>query len=245
MAYVYLHKRKDNNQPFYVGVGGLLSFDNYQRANANNWKGLRNRSDFWKNIANKFGFIVEIVLDNCTKKEAFLEEARLIKLYGRLDIGTGILVNHTDGGDGRINSSEEIKLKCGKKNIGRKWTDEQREKILEKRKNRLPDSIETRLKKSLASKGKPKSEEHVKKIKQISCFKKGYIPHNKGKNHSEETKKKMSLSSGKKVINILTGEIYNSAKEVSEKVCINYYTLIDQLSGRRNIKNKTNFKYYE
>ena len=75
MAYVYIHKRKDNNQPFYVGVGGLLSFDNYQRANANNWKGLRNRSEFWKNIVNKFGFIVEIVLDNCTKKRSFFRRS--------------------------------------------------------------------------------------------------------------------------------------------------------------------------
>lgn len=157
MAYVYIHIRKDNNQPFYVGVGGLLSFDNYQRANAVNWKGLRSRSEFWNNTSSKYGFIVDIVLDNCTKEEAFLEEQRLISLYGRQDLQTGILVNHTNGGDGRIGSSKEINKKCGAKNIGRKWTEEQREKILEKRKNRLPDSIETKLKKSLASKGKPKN----------------------------------------------------------------------------------------
>jgi hypothetical protein len=245
MAYVYLHRQKDNNEPFYVGVGGLLSFDNYQRANANNWKGLASRSKFWKSIVSKFGFTVEIVLDNCTKQEAFSEEIRLIKLYGRQDIETGILVNHTDGGDGRIGSSEEIKKKCGEKNIGRKWTEEQREKILEKRKNSLPDSIETRLKKSLASKGKPKSKEHVEKLKRNSNFQKGYTPHNKGKFHSEDSKKKMSISSGKKVINFITVKIYNSAKEVAEETGMNYSTLIDQLSGRRNIKNKTNFRYYE
>lgn len=156
MAYVYLHKRKDNNEPFYVGVGGLLSFDNYQRANANNWKGLRNRSDFWKNIVNKFGFTVEIVLDNCTKQEAFLEEARLIKLYGRIDTNTGILVNHTDGGDGRINSSEEVKLKCGKKNIGRKLSKEHKDKISKGNKGKKL-SEENKLKISLAHKGKPKN----------------------------------------------------------------------------------------
>lgn len=157
MAYVYVHIRKDNNQPFYIGVGGLLSFDNYQRANATNCKGLRSRSEFWHNISSKYGFIVDIILDNCTKEEAFLEERRLISLYGRQDLQTGILVNHTNGGDGRVGSSKEINKKCGSKNIGRKWTKEQREKILKKRKNRLPDSIETKLKKSLASKGKPKN----------------------------------------------------------------------------------------
>jgi hypothetical protein len=156
MAYVYLHKRKDNNQPFYVGVGGLLSFDNYQRANANNWKGLKNRSDFWKNTVNCFGFIVEIVLDNCTKKEAFLEETRLIKLYGRKDIETGILVNHTDGGDGRVNSSKEIKEKCGKKNIGRKLSEDHKRKISKGNKGKKL-SEENKSKISLAHKGKSKN----------------------------------------------------------------------------------------
>lgn len=155
MAYVYVHKRKDNNQPFYVGVGGLLSFDNYQRANANNWKGLKNRSEFWKSIVNKFGFTVEIVLNNCTREEAFLEESRLIKLYGRQDIGTGILVNHTDGGEGRIGSSEEINKKCGEKNIGRKWTEDRRNGI---------KKVKVKMAKSAWNKGIPATEKQKKSL---------------------------------------------------------------------------------
>lgn len=146
MAYVYKHIRKDNNQPFYIGVGGLISFDNYQRANGSNWKGLHNRSNFWKNVVDKYGFIVEIVLDNCTKKEAFNKEVELIKLYGRQDINTGILVNHTDGGDGRINSSDKIKKKCGIKNIGRKASEETKQKL------------------SKVQRGKKLSKEHKEKI---------------------------------------------------------------------------------
>jgi hypothetical protein len=156
MAYVYLHRQKDNNEPFYVGVGGLLSFDNYQRANANNWKGLASRSKFWKSIVSKFGFTVEIVLDNCTKQEAFSEEIRLIKLYGRQDIETGILVNHTDGGDGRVNSSTEIKSNCGKKNIGRKLSEDHIQKISNANKGKV-SSDEKRLKISLFQKGKSKN----------------------------------------------------------------------------------------
>jgi hypothetical protein len=156
MAYVYMHIRKDNNQPFYIGVGGLLSFDNYQRANSENWKGLSHRSDFWKNVVFKYGFKVEIVLNNCTKEDAFLEEQRLISLYGRKDIKTGILVNHTAGGEGRIHSSDELKKKCGAKNIGKVLTKEHKQKISLGNKGKKLTQ-EDKAKKSLAAKGKPKN----------------------------------------------------------------------------------------
>ena len=47
----------------------------------------------------------------------------------------------------------------------------------------------------------------------------------------------------KKVINVHTGEIYNSLKEVSEIFNIKYSTLKNNFRPNRN--NKTNFKYYE
>lgn len=157
MDYVYIHNREDNNEPFYIGVGGLTCFDNYQRANANNWKGLKSRSKLWHNYVNLYGFNVKILLDNCSKEDALLKEVELISKYGRKDINTGILVNHTDGGEGRVNSSKEINKKCGSKNIGRTWTKEQRAKIAAKAKLRSPRSKETRKKISLAHKGKPKN----------------------------------------------------------------------------------------
>jgi hypothetical protein len=236
MAYVYIHKRKDNNQPFYVGVGGLLSFDNYQRANANNWKGLRNRSEFWKNIVNKFGFIVEIVLDNCTKKEAFLEEVRLIKLYGRQDISTGILVNHTAGGEGRIDSSDELKKKCGAKNIGRKWTEDRRNRIkkVKIKHNRIawnkgiPATEKTKENLRLAAKNKPP-------VSELTKLKIGKA--HKGKIITQEQKDKL----GKKVIDISTGIIYSSCTDAAKFLNIPRGTLNSRLIGK--CKNNTTFKY--
>lgn len=179
MAYVYKHIRKDNNQPFYVGVGGLISFDNYQRALAKNWKGLRSRSEFWFNYSKLYGFIVEIVLDNCTPEEAFSKEIELIKLYGRQDINTGILVNHTNGGEGLHGHSTETRRKCGIKNIGKiqsKETKLKRSLALKGRKR----TDEERMKISKAHLGRKKSESHLKKLIENSSFKKGHIPWNKG-----------------------------------------------------------------
>jgi len=243
VAYVYKHIRKDNKQPFYIGVGGLRSFDNYQRANSSHWKGRRSRSKFWFNYADKFGVEVEIVLDNVTAKQALAKEIELIAFYGRQDINTGILVNHTAGGDGGKGFSKTTKKKCGAKNIGRKWTKSQRAKIAAKVKIRPPQSAETRRKMSLASKGKPKSKKHIESIKKSSPFQKGYTPWNKGGKFSEEAKVKMSKSSGKEVINTETGRIFDSAKELAEYLGMNPSTLRDQLTNRRNIKNKTSYKY--
>lgn len=74
----------------------------------------------------------------------------------------------------------------------------------------------------------------------------------KGKKLSDETKLKLSLNrkgimtgadhfASKKVINRITGDIYNSAKEASNYSGINYKTLISNINERR--PNYTNFQY--
>jgi hypothetical protein len=45
---------------------------------------------------------IEILLDNLTWEHACEKEKEFISLYGRIDKGTGILANLTDGGDGTI-----------------------------------------------------------------------------------------------------------------------------------------------
>lgn len=229
MAYVYIHRRKDNNQPFYVGVGGLISFDNYQRANANNWKGLASRSDFWKNYANLYGFTVEIILDNCTKKEAFEEEFRLIKKYGRQDLNNGILVNHTDGKEGRINSSIEINKKCGVKNIGKKATKEARVNMSLAQKKRKPKTEKERIKNSKSHLGKIKSKSHLNKLKQKSIFQKNSIPWNKGLTYKREGS----------ILNLETGIYYNTVKEAAITVYLSDSMLRDML--RNKTINRTSF----
>jgi hypothetical protein len=67
----------------------------------------------------------------------------------------------------------------------------------------------------------------------------------KGVSLSIEHKQKLSKNHGlkRKVINIITSEVYDSAAKAAEKNGMVYGTLVSKLIGRR--KNNTNLKYYE
>lgn len=148
MAYVYIHKTKDTDTIFYVGIG---TRPNYLRA-----KTICKRNVFWKNIQCKHGFVWEIVFDNISLEEAQAKEIDLIKHYGRRDLGNGSLVNLTDGGEGITNYIP---------------TKEYRERLSIANKGRIitwGDKI------SKARKGKPLSPEHLAKIKLIPTYRKKY-----------------------------------------------------------------------
>lgn len=121
-AYVYTHTRLDTNEVFYVGIG---TQDNYKRASCSH-----NRTNYWNNIVRKCGWKVDIVFDNLSWEDACKKEIELIKKYGRIDLGTGTLVNLTDGGDGSLGfkHSEKTRLKMSKTRKGRKHTQEHKNK---------------------------------------------------------------------------------------------------------------------
>lgn len=101
MAILYRHIRLDKNEVFYVGIG-----ENEERA-----YNKRGRSIYWKRVVSKGGYEIELVFEDLTWEQACEKEKEFIALYGRKDLGTGILVNMTDGGDGTsgIFRSEEWK----------------------------------------------------------------------------------------------------------------------------------------
>jgi hypothetical protein len=119
MAIVYQHRRKDNNEVFYVGIG-----DNIQRAYHT-----CSRNKHWVNTVKKVNFSVEILYENISWEEACKKEQELIKLYGRKDLGIGPLVNKTDGGDGvkGMRHSDEYKNRLrlegpmSKEEVVNKW----------------------------------------------------------------------------------------------------------------------------
>lgn len=145
MAYLYRHIRLDKNEPFYIGIATHL-----KRAYEKNGR----RNPIWKSIISKTDYDIEILFDNLTRDEALKKEIEFIKLYGRIDKKTGTLANLTDGG-------EEFN---GIWNKGKKRTEEQKQKLRDIAKTKKKRSKDSYLKSAEKLRGRPKTEEHKRKL---------------------------------------------------------------------------------
>ena len=153
--YTYAYLREDRT-PYYIGKGTKERIYSTHRK----FKPPKDKSR------------IIFLKQNLTEEEAFRHEVYMIAVFGRKDLGTGILHNRTDGGEGLsgLVHSEETKRKVSDANKGR------------------TQSEETRKKRSEALKGKTLSEETKRKMSEV---RKGKSNAFYGKSHSEETKRKL------------------------------------------------------
>lgn len=94
------------NQPFYVGKGKNNRVNEHFRPSVLKRNGLKN--NIIKKIIDETGEypIIYKIFNDLTEEDAFKKEVELIQLFGRIDKASGILANHTDGGEGHSGYNE-------------------------------------------------------------------------------------------------------------------------------------------
>lgn len=97
--YVYLHRRGDNNEVFYIGKG--RKYRSTTKANRNQW---------WLSIVTKCGFTVEYVETGLSEESAYDLEIETIKFYRE---NNHTLCNLTDGGEGGTGCSRKVPITDG------------------------------------------------------------------------------------------------------------------------------------
>jgi hypothetical protein len=167
--YTYAYLRRDGT-PYYIGKG----------------RGKRCYYNGGRSVSAPPKDRILLLKTGLTEREAFRHEVYMIKVFGRKDIGTGILRNLTDGGDGTTGfvPTKETRKKlseAGKGNTKRKG---------------VPHSPEAKVKLREASLGRRHSEEVKEKIRQTQI----------GKVVSEQTREKLRQAHLGKVVSEQTKE---------------------------------------
>lgn len=166
--YTYAYLREDGT-PYYIGKGkGRRAF-------------LRHNG-FYPPLKERILFLKR----NLTEEQAFNHEIYMIDVFGRKDLGTGILHNKTNGGDGcsgKIMTEQDIQNRR-KGRLGKPLSESHKRKIAEANRGTPKTMTEKRrqsdIEKGLRARGNPKQKHSDETKRKISDATQGRVPWNKG-----------------------------------------------------------------
>ena len=222
--YTYAYLREDGT-PYYIGKGtGFRMYDD------------RGKSCY--KPVDKNRIIVLKYFD--MEFDAFKHEMYMINIFGRKDLGTGILHNRTDGGDGcnrvvteetkkRMSESqkgkkltEETKRKISESGKGRKVNDESRKRYSEAAKKRWSNQNDSRREKLIernkddANRKKVSNTQKIKWKNKSDLEKKNIIKNLIDRSNSQEQRKKLS-DANKKWWNQLNESVDERKRKLIER----------------------------
>ena len=166
MYYTYAYLREDGT-PYYIGKGkGRRS---HQKHNG-----------FYPPSKER----ILLLKQNLTEDEAFRHEVYMISIFGRKDLGNGILYNKTDGGRGCAHKimTEQDLYNRSKGRLGKQLSESHKRRISEANTGTPKTMTEKRkqsdIEKGLRARGKTKPSEETKR--KISEATQGRVAWNKG-----------------------------------------------------------------
>ncbi len=178
MYYTYAYLRRDMT-PYYIGKG--KSRRCHQKHNG-----------FYPPPKER----ILLLKQNLTEDEAFRHEVYMISIFGRKDLGTGILYNKTNGGRGcshKIMTKQDLHNRS-KGRLGKQLSESHKRRISEANTGTPKTMTEKRkqsdIEKGLRARGKIKPKHSEETKRKISEATQGRVPWNKGI-------KDVSISGGK------------------------------------------------
>lgn len=215
--YVYGHYIPNSDIPFYIGKG-----------TGRRYKKTDNRNKWWKHIVDKYGYESKIIKDGLAEHDACELEQQLIAEYGRRDLGTGVLVNLTDGGEtskGVVLTEEQRAARSEhSKKMWATFSEEKKEQIRLKKKE-WRESLSTEERKTLSE-----------KISKAS----------KGRVHNEKSRKRNS-EARKRYWKTAPDEIKNHYKKTGKNASKKYWETVtpEQLETHRKRSRETALKRWK
>lgn len=226
MYYVYKHTNMTNGK-VYIGVTSQKPSRRWHGGS-----GYRDQPVFW-NAIQKYGwegFSHEILHQGLSQSDAFRLEQEYIEQYKSSEREYGY--NISGGG---IDST--------------RFTQSYREKLSASVKRRPPVSAETKLKLSMARRGKklpPRTEEHCRKLSEALTGREFSEEHCRHISESKRGKYTMSDNPRAKCVRCVeTGKVYSCMKEATAELGINNHNISSVCKGKLKTAGGFHWEYAE